>query len=367
MRGFIRRRGPSWELPVYLGAHPVTHKKQYLTRSVRGPRDHAERVLRAMVAAADLGTARYADASFAELCEAWLDAVGSRLAPNTVAETRRILNRHLLPAVGDTPLRKLRSEHFDHLYARLLEHGGPDRKPLSGDTVRRVHGVARRTLNIAMRWGWIASNPASSIAPPRELRRPIRPPTPGDVARLIAATRSANPALATFVLVAATTGARRGELCGLRWADVDFDHGTLDIVRAIVIVNGMPHEMPTKTRRGRHIALDRATVDELAAHQARAVRRAAEHGGPLAVNAFVFSHDPTGRKPFRPDVVTRSFRRLAQLAGLETVRLHDLRHYVATQLLTAGIDVRTVAGRLGARPSINDTQCVRGVHARRRS
>ena len=193
MRGFIRRRGPSWELRVYLGAHPVTGRKQYLTRSVRGPRDQAERVLRAMVAAAELGTARYADNTFAELCDAWLDAVGSRLAPNTVAETRRILRRHLLPALGDIPLRKLRSEHFDHLYARLLEHGGQDGKPLSGDTVRRVHGVARRALNIAVRWGWIASNPASSIAPPREMRRPIRPPTPDEVVRLIAATRTANP------------------------------------------------------------------------------------------------------------------------------------------------------------------------------
>jgi hypothetical protein len=209
MRGFIRRRGPSWELRVYLGAHPVTGRKQYLTRSVRGPREHAERVRHDMVAAAELGTARYADNTFAELCEAWLDAVGSRLAPNTVAESRRILNRHLLPALGGIPLRKLRSEHFDHLYARLLDHGSHDGKPLSGDTVRRVHGVARRALNIAVRWGWIASNPASSIAPPREMRQPIRPPATGDVARLIAATRTANPALATFLLVAATTGRAR--------------------------------------------------------------------------------------------------------------------------------------------------------------
>ena len=305
-----------------------------------------------MVAAAELGTARYADATFAELCDAWLDAVGSRLAPSTVAETRRILRRHLLPALGDIPLRKLRSEHFDHLYARLIEHGGQDGKPLSGDTVRRVHGVARRALNIAVRWGWITTNPASSIAPPREMRRPIRPPTPDEVVRLIAATRTANPALATFLLVAATTGARRGELCGLRWSDIDLNAGTLDIVRGIVIVEGMPRVMPTKTRRARHIALDQATVDELAAHQVCADQRAVERGFSLVADAFVFSRDLAGRKPFRPDVVTRSFRRVAQRAGLETVRLHDLRHYVATQLLTAGIDVRTVAGRLGhAHPS----------------
>lgn len=47
--------------------------------------------------------------------------------------------------------------------------------------------------------------------------------------------------------------------------------------------------------------------------------------------------------------MTRRFRRLCDSAGLEGVRLHDLRHYVATQLLAAGVDVRTVAGRLGHR------------------
>ena len=352
MRGFIHRRGPSWELRVYVGRDPVTGKKKYATRSVRGTRADAERVLRDMVTAAERGTAGLADATFAELCDAWLSAVESRLAPNTVVETRRILDRHLLPALGAIPLRRLRSQHFDDLYSHLSSHGRGDGKPLSGDTVRRVHGVARRALNIAVRWGWISTNPAASLTPPRELRRPIRPPRPADVTRLLRAARAGNPALATFVLVAATTGARRGELCGLRWDDLDVDDATLHIGRAIVIVADNPVEMPTKTRRFRHIALDPVTVAELDIHHQRLQRTAADAQVLLDPNGFVFSTDPAGRRPWRPDSTTRAFRRLARQAGLDTVRLHDLRHYVATRLLTAGVDVRTVAGRLGhAHPS----------------
>jgi integrase len=64
-------------------------------------------------------------------------------------------------------------------------------------------------------------------------------------------------------------------------------------------------------------------------------------------DAFVFSHDPDGSEPWRPDSTSRAFRVLRHEVGLDHVRLHDLRHFVATRLLAAGIDVRTVSGRLG--------------------
>jgi integrase len=69
----------------------------------------------------------------------------------------------------------------------------------------------------------------------------------------------------------------------------------------------------------------------------------------LADDAFVFSNEVDGSEPWYPDTVSRSFKRLCELEGLQGIRLHDLRHFVATQLLSAGVDVRTVAGRLGHR------------------
>ena len=353
MHGHVRRRGPSWQVLVYAGRNPTTGARRYLTRSVRGTRDDAERVRRQLVAAAETGAVQGYNATFGQLCDAWLASATARLAPNTAAETTRIVERWLRPDLGDIPLHRLRAEHLDNHYRRLLTGDTATGKPLSAGTVARIHGVARRALNVARRWGWIAVNPADLATPPRTLARVITPPSPADVRRLLdTAARAERTDLHTFIVVAATTGARRGELCGLRWTDIDASAAQLSIVRAVIIVNGATHEAPTKTRRTRRVALDPTTNAALNDHRDACERRAHAACTTIDTDGFVFSTDPRRRTPWRPDEATRTFRRVARHAGLQGVRLHDLRHYVATQLLTAGIDVRTVAGRLGhGRPS----------------
>lgn len=347
MQGFIRQRGQSWELRVYLGTDPLTGRQRYANRSVRGPRHQGELVLKEMIAAATAGATHQAGATFGELAETWLRHARSHLAANTAVETRRILDRYLLPRLGQVPLAALHPEHLDDLYACLLRDGAGNGKALTASTVQRVHGVARRALTVGMRWGWIATNPAFVAMPPRQVRRAIRPPSPAEVARLLETARQRDPDLATFLLLAATSGARRGELCGLRWSDVDFDEGNLDIVRAVIIVGGDAQVAPTKSRRARHIALDAMTITTLREHQHRANARARGACVELSAGAFVFSHDDGGEQPWRPDSTSRAVRHLRHEVGLDTLRLHDLRHFVATRLLTSGIDVRTVAGRLG--------------------
>jgi integrase len=108
-------------------------------------------------------------------------------------------------------------------------------------------------------------------------------------------------------------------------------------------------EKDTKTHAVRRVALDASTVASLVAHHERSEHIATMCGVVLDGSAFVFSHEPDGSRPWRPDVVTHAFGRLRARAGLPGVRLHDLRHFVATRLLASGVDVRTVAGRLGHR------------------
>jgi hypothetical protein len=100
MKGYMRRRGPSWELRAYLGRDSVSGRKRYATRSVRGSKRAAERVLRDMVSAAEAGVTHRAGATFRELCETWLAHASGHLAANTVTETRRILDGTLLPPAG---------------------------------------------------------------------------------------------------------------------------------------------------------------------------------------------------------------------------------------------------------------------------
>lgn len=152
-----------------------------------------------------------------------------------------------------------------------------------------------------------------------------------------------------FIHLAVSTGARRGELLALRWRDLDLNEGVVTIERGIVLAEGELVEQGTKTHQGRTIRLDPAVIRVLGDHRSRRTRLLNQIGADSIDGCFVFSDAADGRVPMRPDSTSRAFKNLCEKAGIVGVRLHDLRHYVATRLLVAGIDPRTVAGRLGHR------------------
>ncbi len=123
MKGFMRRRGDAWELRVYLGTDPVTGKQRYATRTVRGGKREAQRVLNEMVTDADRGLSVRTNATAGELIEAWFEHAAGDFSPKTVKETRGFIDRNLLPAIGDVPLSKLKASDLDRLYRRLQATG----------------------------------------------------------------------------------------------------------------------------------------------------------------------------------------------------------------------------------------------------
>ncbi len=177
----------------------------------------------------------------------------------------------------------------------------------------------------------------------------IAPPTPAQLAKLQKAIDASDPEFGVFVRLSAMTGARRSEVLALRWTDVDLERGVVTIGRGLVQGPDGLVEKDTKTHQTRRVALDAPTTAVLTDHRSAAVERAQHCGVALADDAFVFAGDVAGTTPWYPDSASRRFRKACDEVGLKSVRLHDLRHYVATRLLSAGVDVRTVAGRLGHR------------------
>lgn len=193
-------------------------------------------------------------------------------------------------------------------------------------------------------------NPAASASPPRVPQPEIAPPTPAQLAELQKTIDASDPEFGVFVRLSAMTGARRSEMLALRWPDVDFERGVVTIGRGLFQgPDGRLVEKDTKTHQTRRVALDAPTTTPLVDHRAAAVERAEQCDATIADDAFVFAGDVTGATPWYPDSASRRFRKACDDAGLKGVRLHDLRHYVATRLLSAGVDVRTVAARLGHR------------------
>jgi integrase len=157
------------------------------------------------------------------------------------------------------------------------------------------------------------------------------------------------PDFGVYLWLLAVTGCRRGEACALRWSDVHWERSEIAISRSIAQVGQERIEKDTKTHQARRVAIDEATLELLREFHLCARERALAVGVALADDAFLFSEEPDGSAPWRPDVCTNWFGRLRTELGLGHVRLHDVRHFVATALGDAGTNIATISARLGHR------------------
>lgn len=326
-----------WRLVVDAPPDPVTGKRRQVTRRLpKGtPKREAEERLARLIVEVGGGSHTGADSTLDQLIDAWLDV--AKLSPSTRRDYGYA--RKLLPdRLRATPIYKVTARDLDALYAQLERDGlGPDR-------IRRVHGIVRRSMVYAVRWGWLPRNVAQDASPPAPAATTPKPPTVDEVKRLMAA---ADGELVTWLRLEAGLGARLGEMCALRWSDVNLDAGVVTVQRSIAIATGGIVAKGTKTDRARTVALDSGTLSALREHRREAAERSLALGVPLPADAYVFARDAEGMTPWRPDSFSRKVRQLRRSIGLDHVELRALRHFVITQLLAAGVDVRTVAGRAG--------------------
>lgn len=340
MRGHLQHRGGNtWRVKVYLG-RSADGRKRYLERTIRGSRRDAEREMSRLVVEVDEGRhAAAAPITVDALLDRWLEVKRASVAPRTIEGYEWIATKYLRPRLGDRKLAAVRAMDLDATYAELRASG------LSARTVRICHTVVRQSFEQARKWGSIARSSAVDATPPRSVRREVIPPSLDEVAQLLDAAHDADPAFGTYLWVLAATGCRRGELCALRWSDIDLERGELWIKRAVIQVGGELREADTKTHQRRRLALDEETVGLLRQHRLRQREQALTLGVRLAEDALLFANVDGG--PWRPDVCTKRFTRLRARLGLDHVRLHDLRHFVASVLIDGGIPISTVSTRLG--------------------
>ena len=347
-RGSIRARGSaSWEVRVFVGVNPETGRRDYASHTVRGSRHDADVELTKLLKRVDEGAVTPRSGTVGELVEAWYRLRSPSLSPPVAHNYRRIIDRFVLERWGTTPLRRLRVADLDAWYAQLLRSGGARGGPLSASSVRRVHAVLRSALEQGVKWGFLGANPAAVTSPPPVHRQPVELTAGGgDWVRLVEAAGSVNRALPVFIRMALATGARRGELCALRWRDVDLARGVVRIASALVEAAGVVTENDTKTHQVRSVSVGAGTAALLGDYRGEQGELCTSAGGTLSKDAFVFSHQPDGSTPWRPNYVTLAFSRLRDQLGLDGLRLHYLRHASASLMLASGVDVRTVSGRL---------------------
>ena len=324
---------------VCAGVDPDTGRRRYRTATVRGNRADAERGVARMIADVRADRAVGATSTLSELLEAWFAIASVSWAPTTVRQTRSVLDRYLHPHLGDERVGEITPAMIDAAYAAMRECGSTRGTALSPGTLARVYVVLRSAFAQAQRWGWVWDNPAQHAHRIVVAHAELHPPTPTELNTLLAHVAAVDAMFHAFVMLAATTGARRAQLLGLRWDNVRRE--TMRVAFCAGWVEGPdgPTLAPTKTKRRHSVDLDETTYATLIAMaDADAV-------------GFVFSDDG-GVTAWRPNRVTKAFVRHRRAAGLREFRLHDLRHFMATEMLHAGVPLPVVARRLDhERPS----------------
>jgi integrase len=254
-------------------------------------------------------------------------------------------------------------QDFERIVVRLPEHVTSVRvqdvqpvmvqgwyRLLAGDgwsphRIGKVHTLLSSAWNRARRYGWANRNVMRDVDKPRVAEADVRPPTQAEVRAILDA---ATGPVRLYLRLAAVTGARRGEAVGLQWGDVAVDVGEVSFRRSVAHTAGSTGPVVSHGKTGkkghRVVALDADTVEALRQHRVEQVGMALRAGLPAPL--WVFSHD-AGVSPWRGDYITREFARTCARAGVTGVRLHDLRHYMATAMLSGGVPVSVVQHRLG--------------------
>jgi integrase len=328
----IRQRRPGvWEVRVFSG-NDARGRPTQISRTVRGSRRAAERV----AAELELRPAMSAGRTVADVLDLWVDHNRATWSPQSERDQVSRVAQVKKDPIASLRLARLGVADVERWHSRLRRAGAGD------GSIRNQHQALRAALALAMRWGWIMSNPAAVARLGKRKSSARGSLSPEEVRRALDAAGSFDPAAAVALRLAAMTGARRAELAALRWDDLRGDRLTVDSSMAIIrrgdrTTKTEPElrDDPTKTGNRRAVTLDPATLAMLAS-----LRAEREPWGPwiLAV----------GERPVNPERITAWWRRAARLAELDPKwRLHDLRHWSATTAIASGHDIRTVANRLG--------------------
>ncbi|MGW5745000.1 tyrosine-type recombinase/integrase [Amycolatopsis sp. NPDC003861] len=294
-------------------------------------------------------------------------------ARTTVEKDGSLINRHVIPYIGTKSATKDARKTIRALYkdcqrcrhhctnTNWIEHRTPRKhecdarcrkhqcKGLANNTVRKIHAILSGAYTMAMaEWEWWSVNPIDGLAPPSFEKTDPVPPSTTEAAAIVNEAFRRELAWGVLIFVGMISGARRGEVVALRRRHHDPIKKVLYLREAIAQLDETNEllEKGIKNEIARHIVLDDASNQLLIDYWATLDTAAAEAGHDLDDDAFFFSLVPDHSTPLRPRSVTQRYRRMTRAMGLDT-QLKCLRHFNATELIAAGVDIRTVAGRLG--------------------
>ena len=344
-----RRRGPGegsiyrrqdglWVGAINLGWEAGRRRRKVVYGKTRG--EAAKKARQALYAhEKGIPTAAGREQTVRAFLDSWLsDTLPGTVAISTLESYKDNVRLHIIPILGHIRLTKLSPADVQRLLARKLADG------LSARTVIYLRAILRRALGQAERWGLVSRNVATLVDPPRVPDPDQVPFTPEEARRLLNAARGDR--LEALYVLAIAVGLRKGEVCALRWEDLDLDAATLRVVRTYQRgTSGARFVEPKTPRSRRTIELPALCVEALRTHKARQATERLVAGPRWDDQSLVFT-SKVGT-PIEPRNLSRHYETLTHSASLGHRRFHDLRHTAATLLLAQGTEMRVVMETLG--------------------
>ena len=313
--------------------------------TIRGTRKDAQ--LRAAQILTELGTTQYVDPGrqrLAEFLDEWLETKKRSLVDKTWRRYASIVRLHLKPLMGSLKLRDLQPLQIENAIAKWIEGPRLDRKKGSrcSTSVHHHFNVLNAALSCAVKWRRLHQNPCRFVDRPKRDDREISVLGVDDLRQLFHAVTVAT--LRIIILVAISSGLRRGELLGLQWQDIDMEAREISVRRSVERVDGSAcFKIPKSKKSRRTVVIPPLAALALQQHRKGQHARFEVLGLTQSPDTVVF--DDVG-SIYDPERLTSRYYRAIRKAGI-AVRFHDLRHSYATLLLALGANVKTVQNALG--------------------
>ncbi len=337
MKGNIQQRGAqTWRIRYDI---PGPSGRKQVSETVHGNKRDAQRTLRERLASIDKGIyiGRTGQTVIVYL-DQWLESHSSNISIRThVGYTTCV--RRFSRYLSTVPLQKMRPEHIQSAYDKMLDEG------LSSRTVLHSHRVLSQALKNAVKWGLIIYNPAESITPPRVIKKDTGTWDAITIKTFLEA--ASNSKYREAFSLAALTGLRRSELAGLMWSDIDFKTGRLKVVRTRqrIYGHGIVEGQPKTHRSRRSVALSPSAVSLLKSLKTKQLEMRLKAGSAWKHSGYVFIMD--NGIPIDPDNISHEFRSIVKDADIPYGTFHGLRHSFATALLSANVHPAVVQSALG--------------------
>jgi integrase len=349
MKGHIRERSPGhWAIILDIVKDGARKRKWH---SFKGTKREAQAECARLITTMKEGS--YVETSKLTVERHLLDRLqqwetSKKIGRKTAERYGELACNQIIPHLGNKQLQKLKAIDIERWHNTLLATGRKDGAGgISARTIGHAHMVLSKALKEAARFDLVVKNVASTEKPPNVNRKgEVEIVAEHRLKELLGKLR--NRAVYPRVILALFTGLRRGELLALRWRHINLDRKILEVREALeeTKAHGVQVKAP-KSRAGRRdITLPDVVVETLSEHRKAQLELRLRLGqGKLSDGDLLFPKP--GGTLTSPRTFSAEWADIAASVGMPEVTWHALRHTHASQLIDAGVDVVTIAKRLG--------------------